>query len=523
MEVWQARAEDGRLREVKILRGLAQKRALSDKEIERISRLKHLKHPRLAPIDNVYVDTGRVVVVSIWPDSTLQERFRHVVTQGKQGIDRREMLQYVMIVAEALDYLQRQEQLFHLSLTPSCMHYYGGRLRVADYGLAQLAWIPAGQTLSPQVLRYAAPELYEGSYHQNSDQFSLALLFAEGVTGRLPFHGNTMKHWREQRRNHEYDLHLLPGHEVEILKRALDFEPGRRFNTLNDFVEELAHAATAKSAGPRNTAAPVPRDMGEPSIILTGQALPVIPPEEVEAIVNRLLLMLAVKTVINKDQGIRFLVEADGTVVHRCAAWLPGGLARQKLEGFASEWSAIPISFDRDEHEYVYHIPMRQSFWQRMLGMKREIIEIRVKLDTPKESHIKQSEVEVRIRYTDSKPTNERERLEIVVPALLYSIRTFLLAKSETRLNERYPFEGKVYLYPVYVDNLGSPMICEGRDISSTGIGLLSPDTFPTTQCIIQLQTEEFGTVILPGKIQRTTPLSKGSFELGIKYFDHLA
>ena len=38
--------------------------------------------------------------------------------------------------------------------------------------------MPAGQQLDQVGLKYAAPELYDGTYHANSDQYSLALIYA---------------------------------------------------------------------------------------------------------------------------------------------------------------------------------------------------------------------------------------------------------------------------------------------------------------------------------------------------------
>ncbi|MFT3879930.1 MAG: PilZ domain-containing protein [Gemmatales bacterium] len=159
-----------------------------------------------------------------------------------------------------------------------------------------------------------------------------------------------------------------------------------------------------------------------------------------------------------------------------------------------------------------------RRFWQKMLGRKSEFIEIRIRLYPPKESNVKQTEVEIRICYTDAKPENERDRLEIVVPALLCSLRTYLLAKNETRIAERYRFESKVYLYPIYVNNIGEPMICSSRDISTTGIRVFAPAEFASGDCIVQIHTHEFGSIVLPAKVQRCEPLSTGMYDIGLKF-----
>jgi hypothetical protein len=516
MEVWKARTQDGRLRQVKILKGLSKKRTLTDEELEKIAYLKYLKHPRLSSIEDIHFDAGRVLIVGAVPESTLFDRWRQLLTQGKPGIDRKELLQYLAIIAEALEHLVRHANLHHLYLNPASLYYFGGRMRVADFCFAQLAWLPAGQQLDQQGLKYAAPELYDGTYHPNSDQYSLALIYAEMLTGQLPFHGNSLKQWREQRRAMELDLRLLPAHEHEILYRALEFEPSRRFASCTSFLENLIQSI-ANSSGFRLKAMTDPH-VTEASLLLTGETLPVIPEEEVEVILRRLIQVIAMKTIYNKDQGIRFMVDDQGVVIHRCAAWLPGGLAIHKLEGFAHEWDAKLVNVDEEAHEYTYQIKMEQSLWQKLIRRKNEFIEIRIRMYPPKEVNVKQTEVEIRLCYTDAKPENERDRLEIVVPALLCSLRTYLLAKTETRLNERYRYESKVYLYPIYVNDIGDPVAGSSRDISMTGIRIIAAQEFTCTDCIVQLHTQEFGSVILPAKLQRCEPLSTGMYDVGLRF-----
>jgi serine/threonine protein kinase len=516
MEVWKARTPDGRLRQVKILKGLSQQRSLTDQEMEKIAFLKHLKHPRLAPIEDVQFDEGRVLIIGNLPEMTLFDRWKLLLTQGKPGIDRKELLQYLAIITESLEYLSRHAQLYHLFLNPHSLYYFSGRLRVADYSLPQLAWLPAGQTLNQIGLRYAAPELYENAYHQNSDQYSLALIYAEMLTGQLPVHGNTLNQWREQRRAMKFDLKLLPAHEHEVIYKALEYEPSRRYASSSSFLENLIQSIQS-SSGYRMKALDT-KTATDPSLLLTGEAVPMIPQEEVDVILRRLIQVIAMKTIYNKDQGIRFLVDETGKVIHRCAAWLPGGLASKKLEGFAHEWDAKLVHVNNQTHEYIYKIRMSQNIWQKLVRRKAEFIEIRIQLTPPKEINVKQTEVEIQLGYTDAKPENERDRLEIVVPALLCSLRTYLLAKSEARVAERYKYETKVYLYPIHVSNVGEPIMGQTQDISYSGMRIFTNNEFTAVECIIQIHTAEFGSLIIPARVQRCEPLSTGMYDIGVKF-----
>ncbi len=516
MEIWKARTSDGRLRQVKILKGLSQQRTLTDKELEKLAYLKYLKHPRLAPVDEILFDEGRVLLISNLPEMTLYDRWKLLKTQGKPGIDRKELLQYLAIITESLEYLARHAQLYHLYLNPHSLYYFSGRLRVADYSLPQLAWLPAGQSLNQLGLRYAAPELFENAYHQHSDQYSLALLYAEMLTGQLPIHGNTLNQWREQRRSMKFDLKLLPAHEHEVLYKALEYEPSRRYASCTSFLENLIQSIQ-NSSGYRKKSQD-PKTATDASLMLTGETVPIIPQNEVDIIVRRLIQVIAMKTVYNKDQGIRFLIDDQGKVIHRCAAWLPGGLATKKLEGFAHEWDAKLVHVNNQTHEYIYKIRMGQSIWQKLVGRKAEFIEIRIHMVPPKEVNVKQTEVEIQLGYTDAKPENERDRLEIVVPALLCSLRTYLLAKSEARVAERYKHQTKVYLYPVYVNSMGDPVAGITQDISYSGMRVFSTSEFTANDCIVQIHTAEFGSLILPAKVLRCEPLSTGMYDIGLKF-----
>jgi len=300
-----------------------------------------------------------------------------------------------------------------------------------------------------------------------------------------------------------------------VIHKALENEPGRRFANCTSFLEHLIQSL-ANSSGHRMKA--LDQAGTDASMLLTGGAIPIIPRDEVDMILRRLIQVVAMKTVYNEDQGIRFMVNDEGIVIHRCAAWLPGGLAINKLEGFAHEWNAQLAEVNDETHEYVYRIRMRQRIWQMLLGRKSEFIEIRILMHPPKETNVKQTEVEIRICYTDAKPENERDRLEIVVPALLCSIRTYLLAKNETRTAERYRFESKVYLYPVYVNSIGEPIVGNARDISASGIRVFAPVEFSSGDCIVQIHTQEFGSLVLPAKAQRCEPLSTGMYDIGLMF-----
>src|SRR5262249_29702842 len=143
------------------------------------------------------------------------------------GILRSELVDYLRACAEVLDYLYQQHNLRHLNLNPRNLVLDNGWLQLAEFGYAHLLWLPEGHNVAQRNVRYAAPELFEGSVSASCDQFSLALIYAEMLTGVHPFPGQTSLAARQK--NLTPELAHLPEHDREVLTRALHFDPAQRW------------------------------------------------------------------------------------------------------------------------------------------------------------------------------------------------------------------------------------------------------------------------------------------------------
>src|SRR5262249_8499653 len=145
-----------------------------------------LQHPDLLNLQFLQVDKGRLVAASESLEETLRERLQQCLTLGLPGIPRSEVLGYLGTVAETLDSLQQRYGVQHLGLNPRCLLLDQGKPRIADFGLAQLLWFPSGQPVAERNARYSAPELLAKKISPACDQYSLALLYHELLTGVLP-------------------------------------------------------------------------------------------------------------------------------------------------------------------------------------------------------------------------------------------------------------------------------------------------------------------------------------------------
>src|SRR5262249_27688329 len=136
-------------------------------------------------------DASHIVLLGEHCEQSLRDRWNECREQGKEGVPRHELLVALRSAAEALDALDGQYHLQHLALHPGNLLLRKGRLLLGDFGLAALLWLPGRDPVSLVNPRYAAPELAQNCPGPAADQYSLALIYAEMLTGRHPRKGQS--------------------------------------------------------------------------------------------------------------------------------------------------------------------------------------------------------------------------------------------------------------------------------------------------------------------------------------------
>src|SRR5262249_47619291 len=135
-----------------------------------------------------------LVIVTELADRSLRDLARAYQEAGEPGIPRDELLGYLDETAEVLDVMNLQHQLLHLDIKPDNIFLIAGHAKVGDFGLVTglVNGNGEGESLSSGLSpSYAAPEVFLGQISPQSDQYSLAVLYAEMRTGRLPFTGKS--------------------------------------------------------------------------------------------------------------------------------------------------------------------------------------------------------------------------------------------------------------------------------------------------------------------------------------------
>jgi len=175
-----------------------------------------LDHPNILPIKNAGFIGERFVIVTPLGEQTLAERL-------KSRISVKLALDYAGQMLEALAFAHRQ-RVMHCDVKPdNFLIFSGNRIRLADFGIARVAFRTVLASGSGTV-GFMAPEQAMGRPSLRSDVFCLGLVLYRMLAGRLPewpFEWPFPGHEKLRRAVHP-DL-------VRFLQRALEVDPRRRF------------------------------------------------------------------------------------------------------------------------------------------------------------------------------------------------------------------------------------------------------------------------------------------------------
>jgi serine/threonine protein kinase len=256
------------------------------KEARLIARL---EHPHIVRVLEYDVQAGTpFLVMSFAPGGTL----RSVHPKGTV-LPLPTVVDYVAQVAEALQYAH-DRGIIHRDVKPENL-LVGARQEVllGDFGIAVLT--QRSRSVSTQEVvgtaAYMAPEQFRGKPCTASDQYALAVVVYEWLTGERPFSGSFVE---------LVSQHLLtpaPGlreknvgisSAVErVVLTALAKEPAQRFDSIKDFALALAQASQATVStcfSPRPFQAAPP---SHPPIAPTAAVAPVVPPtQQAEVVVS---------------------------------------------------------------------------------------------------------------------------------------------------------------------------------------------------------------------------------------------
>jgi len=184
-------------------------------------------------------------------------------------------------VAGALDYAHRHG-VAHGDLKPANILFDDRWVRVSDFAILDaFGRHPASGAAGPLVRmpEYMAPEqFYARTPGAGADQYSLAIIVYQCLTGTLPFIGDSFEEVARRQANDRpaplSDVRRdIPVGVAETVGRALSKRPAERYSSVLEFVTALGAGATAPPApapavAPVRRATPGPRAASHPVLVV---------------------------------------------------------------------------------------------------------------------------------------------------------------------------------------------------------------------------------------------------------------
>src|SRR5262249_61491470 len=216
----------------------------AEQELKAMSRVKTVRHPYILSLERYDIIDGQLIIVMELADRNLWDRFKECRAQGLPGIPRAELQGYMAETAEALDLMNKEYQLQHLDIKPQNLFLVYNHIKVADFGLVKdlegmVASVTGGVTPV-----YAAPETFDGWVSRFCDQYSLAIVYQELLTGQRPFSGTNVRQLVMQHLQGTPNLHSLPPDDRAPIARALAKSPDDRFPSCKDLIRALREAGS---------------------------------------------------------------------------------------------------------------------------------------------------------------------------------------------------------------------------------------------------------------------------------------
>jgi eukaryotic-like serine/threonine-protein kinase len=585
-EVWKCLAPGGLLKAIKIvtLPPLLDNASITPAARERaaMDRVKQIRHPFLTSIDRVDASRDELFVVMELADASLLDEFEQNRAAGRPGIPQQQLLHYLVEAGEVLDVLNLKHGLQHLDVKPANLLVVNRHIKLADFGLvSSIDNRPTGEEQAAAcgvTPRYASPEMMQGAISASCDQYSLAVVYQELLTGQLPFEGNGLL----KRLLKAPNLEALPETERPVVARALSPKPEDRFASCLDFVDALMNARVERRTRPLNRPTEQPKSAAVGPIVLSAP----VSSAETPSPSNRyqgaepssdtsseiVLPERARATAAAAPLAVRFHASSNDVlyppIIHAFALEgkpVPPGIVTPRLDEFLSQLvvaktgrtevagarqaayrevtgDAIEQSFPM---EAIDSMRLRQKFelivkecrgailvqsarfitfvvegavplWNPF-STKQTILKTTVKIESPCQEQIEFFKATVRIEPFNPEGPPLAPSLINIRSVLLKNIRSVLEVAPERRLHERWSCNFGVALYPVHPDGrIGAAIEARAGDLSNQGIGLILPAPPETSSVYLRPKSpKSLHEFAILSEIVRRKALPDGSCALG--------
>ena len=199
-----------------------------------------LSHPNIVSIyDRGEAEGTYYIAMEVIEGRSLKEL---ILTRGPLPIG--SAITYTLEMLEALRFAHRHG-IIHRDVKPHNI-LIGERLKVTDFGIARAGasqMTEAGSIMG--TAQYLSPEQARGApVTASSDLYSIGIVLYEMLTGKVPFNGDSaieiaMKHLNELPKPPSKTRPEIPEELDQVVLRALSKAPEDRYQTAEEFAEDL--------------------------------------------------------------------------------------------------------------------------------------------------------------------------------------------------------------------------------------------------------------------------------------------
>jgi serine/threonine protein kinase len=229
-----------------------------DRFLREIKLAARLNHPHILPLfDSGQADAFLYYVMPYVEGESLREKL-----DRDQQLPIEEAVHHGRAIASALDYAHRQG-IVHRDIKPENIMLYEGEAMVMDFGIAKAVSAAGSETLTQTGMMvgtpaYVSPEQAAGESNLDgkSDQYSLACVVYEMLTGERPFSGATpqavmSKRFSETPKPLRSLRSTIPESVEKAVTRAMTTDATGRYSTTAQFGQALV---SGNVVTPTNTA-----------------------------------------------------------------------------------------------------------------------------------------------------------------------------------------------------------------------------------------------------------------------------
>jgi serine/threonine protein kinase len=225
---------------------------LSTKELEAFEReaqtIANLRHPSIVHVLD-YDAQGNIPFLVM--EHAAEGTMRQFHARGSR-LSLPLVVKYIKQIADALQYAHNQK-IIHRDVKPANMLIMSkDTIMLSDFGLAVIAHSERSWRVQDKAgtALYMAPEQFRGKAVPASDQYSLAITAYEWLCGAPPFdEGNEIQlgyqHAHEPVPPMDKRGAVVSKDVEQVIMKALEKEPLKRFGSVKEFAEALEKAAAA--------------------------------------------------------------------------------------------------------------------------------------------------------------------------------------------------------------------------------------------------------------------------------------